>query len=103
MQDLCIHTYIYIYIINCRYNKNYLATRLIEFTKILNITPSMISVSPAELLDLLCFFLLPDMVRYRLEKQWSFNGTHLGGIKQYKSMVLFRDFPYYNTLFGLVI
>ena len=29
--------------------------------------------------------------------------THLGGIKQYKSMVIFGDFPYYNALFGLVI
>ena len=29
--------------------------------------------------------------------------THLGGIKKYKSMVLFKDFLYYNALFGLVI
>ena len=28
---------------------------------------------------------------------------HLGGNKQYKSMVMFADFPYYNALFGLVI
>ena len=28
--------------------------------------------------------------------------THLGGIKQCKSMVIFSDFPYYNALFGLV-
>ena len=27
----------------------------------------------------------------------------LGGIKQYKSMVNFKDFPSYNGLFGLVI
>ena len=27
----------------------------------------------------------------------------LGGIKQYKSMVILRDFPYSNALFGLVI
>ena len=44
-------------------------------------------------------------------KQGLLNGTHfsvviiipiLGGIKQYKSMVIFRDFPYDNALFGLV-
>ena len=28
--------------------------------------------------------------------------THFGGIKQYKSMVVLRDFPYNNVLFGLV-
>ena len=27
----------------------------------------------------------------------------LGGIKQYKCMVILRDFPYNNALFGLVI
>ena len=29
--------------------------------------------------------------------------THLGENKQYKSIVIFRDFPHYNALFGLVI
>lgn len=30
-------------------------------------------------------------------EQGSLNVTHLGGIKQYKSRVIFRDFPYYNA------
>ena len=29
--------------------------------------------------------------------------THIGGIKQYKSMVILRDFPYNSAVFGLVI
>ena len=34
--------------------------------------------------------------------QGSLNGTHFGGIKQYKSMAILRDFPYNNALSGLV-
>ena len=34
--------------------------------------------------------------------QGSLNGTHSEGIKQYKSMTIFSDFPSYNALFGLV-
>ena len=30
------------------------------------------------------------------------NGTHFGGIKQYKSMAILKDFPNNNALFGLV-
>ena len=34
--------------------------------------------------------------------QGSLNGTHFGGIKQYKSMAILRDFPYTSALFGLI-
>ena len=35
--------------------------------------------------------------------QGSLNGTHFGGIRQYKSMVNLSDLPYNNALFGLVM
>ena len=46
------------------------------------------------------FFLEPSFGEFL---NWDHSITHFGGIKQCKSMVILRDFPYNGTLFGLVI
>ena len=38
----------------------------------------------------------------RIVSKTSYIYTHFGGIEQYKSMEILRDFPYNNALFGLV-
>ena len=86
------------YIINCRCSENDLATHFFLLTEMLNITPSMISVSLSWTLGFASWH-----GKVPIGKSGGHSITHLGGIKQYKSMVTFRDFPSYNTLFGLII
>ena len=45
----------------------------------------------------------PKWILSQQQKQGVIKLPSLGGIKQYKSMAILRDFPYNNALFGLVV